>query len=141
MLFLHHGQDASPLQVLRFGRHPSLVYVHSSLLQDVTLTRIVVGGTEDTLRKQSQHSRGDLRPLEMQTDGVESLSVGIEISINHVGGENMFRVGVRVAEKVGKRDRGKGIAKMIGSGTWSRERRGQRCLLVAEVAFEKLDHV
>ena len=69
------------------------------------------------------------------------MGVRIEIAINHVGGENMFRVGIWVAEKVGKRDSGKGIAMMTRSAKWSRELRGKGTLLVAEVAFEELDHV
>jgi hypothetical protein len=40
----------------------------------------------------------------MESSGMKTLGVGIDVAINHVGGEDMAGVRVGIAEEVGERD-------------------------------------
>lgn len=45
----------------------------------------------------------------MQTYGVKTLSVWIDVPVDDIGCEHMTRIWVRVAEEVGKGDSGEGV--------------------------------
>jgi len=45
----------------------------------------------------------------VDSDSVKTLGVWIDVSVDDIGCEDMARVGVRVAEEVGKRDGGEGV--------------------------------
>jgi len=106
-------ENRGEVEIAAFGFHPSLFNIDNALLENVALALAGSRAAQQAARQDFQNSRGKAGALEMQACGVESLSNGVVLAVEHVGREDMATEGVGVAKEVGQRDRGKGIVVLV----------------------------
>lgn len=108
-LALHHTQKARPFEVAALGLHPSFPDVDDAFLQDEGLALAVAGRAEGAFGEEFEDGGRDTGSFEMETGRVQALGDRVESAGDHVGGEHVGGVGVRIAEEVGEGDGGEGV--------------------------------
>jgi len=114
LLTLDDAQDAGPVEVAGLGLHPALADVDGAGLEDVGGAGAAGDIALDGLGEELEDGGGEARALQVDARGGEAAGDGIDVAVDHIGGEDVGAVGIGVAEKVCEGDGGEGVA--VGEG-------------------------
>lgn len=114
LLSLDDAEDACPFEVLALGFHPAFAYVDDAALEDVALCVTAGARAHEALRNDFQYCGGEFGALEVEAEGGEALGCGVIVSRDCVGGEDMSRVRIWVAEEVGESYGGERVVVGVG---------------------------